>query len=80
MKQSVSTPVAIGIVVLVVLVAAFFGWRYMNGANRDKNGLDLNQPSHQPANMGQIMQERMNSAKQGRAGGPSAPAAPGAGR
>jgi hypothetical protein len=42
MKQSISTPVAVGIVVVVVLVVGFFFWqRYMAAPNVDTNATSI---------------------------------------
>ena len=77
MKQSISAPVAIGILVIALVVVAVVGWRYMSAGPRDKFGRDLSTPGVQPANMGEEMQRRMNAARgAGRPGRP-APAAPG---
>jgi hypothetical protein len=67
-KQSISTPVTIGAVVIVVLLAIFAGWRYLSGGDRDKYGRDVSAPGVMPANMGQEMQRRMSAAGAGRPG------------
>ncbi len=35
MKQTISTPLAVGIVVIVVLIVGFFFWQRYNGASGD---------------------------------------------
>jgi hypothetical protein len=80
-KQSISAPVAIGIVLIVVVVVAVLGWRFMNAGSRDKNGHDLSAPAVQPSNMGEMMRSRMNAAHgAGRPGGTVSKGPGGAGR
>ena len=65
MKQSISVPVAVGILVVVVVLFVAIGWRYMSAGPRDKFGHDLSVPGVQPSNMGEEMRNRMNAARAG---------------
>ncbi len=69
MKTSLSTPAVIGIIVAVVAVVVVIGWRYLNGANRDRNGQDLSRPAVQPANMGEMFRSHVNANRGGNAAG-----------
>ena len=48
-NKALPMPVVIGIIVAVVLLAGFFGWRAISGSRVDKNGVDLSQAAVRPA-------------------------------
>jgi len=50
-NKSLPMPVVIGVIVVVVLLVGFFGWRAVNGGQTDAHGVDLSKAAVQPSNM-----------------------------
>lgn len=48
-NKSLPMPVVIGIIVAVVLLVGFFGFRAISGHSTDKNGVDLSSAARQPS-------------------------------
>jgi len=49
-NKSLPMPVVIGIIAVVVLLVAFFGWRAITGHATDGKGNDLSSAGVQPSN------------------------------